>query len=70
MGKVSTGHTSLVWPPYLFDDVSDMQQPLLVDHTTMEDAGYHQLTTLHLERHPLKKHVLVFSSSLINHFYD
>lgn len=39
---------------YLFDDVSYVQQPLLVDHPTMENAGYNQLSTLDLECHTLK----------------
>lgn len=38
---------------YLFDDISNVQQSLLVYHPSMEYAGYSQLTTLHLERHTL-----------------
>lgn len=49
--------------PYLFNDISNMQQSLLVYHTPMEDAGYHQLTSLHLECHPLKHNVYM---SVIN----
>lgn len=52
MEGVSTGHTYSL--AYLFDDISNMQQSLLVYHPAMEDPGYHQLTTLHLERHTLK----------------
>ena len=40
---------------YLFDDVADVQQTLLVYHPSMENTGYHQLSTLHLERHTLKQ---------------
>lgn len=39
---------------HLFDDVSDMQQPLLVHDASVEDAGDGQLTTFHLECHALK----------------
>lgn len=40
---------------HLFDDVTDVQQPLLVDHPPVENASDDQLTALHLERHTLKR---------------
>lgn len=47
--------TSCFAPSHLFDDVSDVQQSLLVHDASMEDAGDGQLTSFHLERHTLKQ---------------
>lgn len=39
---------------HLFDDVSDMQQSLLVHDASVEDSGDGQLPTFHLERYTLQ----------------
>lgn len=38
---------------HLFDDVTHVEQPLLIDHAAMKDPGNHQLAALHSERHSL-----------------
>ncbi len=51
-------HTRVVThlsPVHLFDDVTHMEQTLLVDHPPVEDAGDHQLSVLNTERHTLTK---------------
>ncbi len=51
-------HTRVVThlsPVHFFDDVTHMEQTLLVDHPPVEDAGDHQLSVLNTERHPLTK---------------
>lgn len=40
-------------PVDLFDDITNMQKALLINHTTMQDACNHQLAALHTERHTL-----------------
>lgn len=51
-------HTRVVThlsPVHLFDDVTCMEQTLLVDHPPVENAGDHQLSVLNTERHTLTK---------------
>lgn len=51
-------HTRVVThisPVHLFDDVTHVEQTLLVDHPPVENAGDHQLSVLDTERHTLTK---------------
>ncbi len=51
-------HTRVVThlsPVHLFDDVTHMEQTLLVDHPPVEDAGDYQLSVLNTECHTLTK---------------
>lgn len=38
---------------HLLDNVAHMEQALLIDHSTVEDPGNHQLPVFHSERHSL-----------------
>lgn len=50
---------------HLFDDVTHVEQSLLVDHAAVEDPGDHQLATFHSERHPLPTHTETVTNTLM-----
>ncbi len=53
---------------HLFDDVTHMQQALLVYHAPVQDPSNHQLSTLHPKRHALAERTESISFFVEKHF--